>query len=99
MKLSFAGIMDGAGDHHVKWNNPVSERQISYDFSHVQNLDPQNDMNVKGLFFVCVCVCVCVCTYKKGAGERRAQWSGGWIWLKRIIWMYKNRIMKPIKLF
>jgi hypothetical protein len=31
--------MDGIGDHYVKQNKPDSERQISYIFSYIQNLD------------------------------------------------------------
>jgi hypothetical protein len=31
--------MDRNGDHHVKQNKPDSERQVSYVFSHMPNLD------------------------------------------------------------
>ena len=27
--------MDGPGEHYAKWNKPVRERQISYDFTHM----------------------------------------------------------------
>ena len=30
--------MDRPGEHYAKWNKPVRERQISYDFSHMCNL-------------------------------------------------------------
>ena len=30
--------MDGPGEHYAKWNKPVRERQISYDFTHMWNL-------------------------------------------------------------
>ena len=30
--------MDGPGEHYAKWNKPVRERQIPYDFSHMWNL-------------------------------------------------------------
>jgi hypothetical protein len=40
--------MDGSGHNHVKWNNPGLERQVMHIFSHMQNLDFKNDMNVKG---------------------------------------------------
>ena len=30
--------MDGPGEHYAKWNKPVRERQIPYDFTHMWNL-------------------------------------------------------------
>ena len=30
--------MDGPGEHYAKWNNPVRERQIPYDFTYMWNL-------------------------------------------------------------
>ena len=30
--------MDGPREHYSKWNKPVRERQIPYDFSHMWNL-------------------------------------------------------------
>ena len=30
--------MDGSGEHHAKWNNPGSERQIPYDLTYKWNL-------------------------------------------------------------
>jgi hypothetical protein len=27
--------MDGTGDHHVKWNKAVPQRQVSHIFSHL----------------------------------------------------------------
>ena len=31
-------IMDRSGEHYAKWNKPVRERQIPYDFTHTWNL-------------------------------------------------------------
>jgi hypothetical protein len=31
--------MDRTGDHHIKWNKPDSEKQISSVFSHMWNLE------------------------------------------------------------
>ena len=36
--LPFANSMDGPGKHYTKWNKPVRERQITYDFTHMCNL-------------------------------------------------------------
>jgi hypothetical protein len=30
--------MDGTGEHHVKWNKPASQRQVSDVFSHMWNV-------------------------------------------------------------
>ena len=30
--------MDGSGEHYAKWNKPVRERQIPYDFTYKCNL-------------------------------------------------------------
>ena len=30
--------MVGSGEHYAKWNKPVRERQIPYDFTHMWNL-------------------------------------------------------------
>ena len=30
--------MDGPEEHYAKWNKPVRERQIPYDFTHMWNL-------------------------------------------------------------
>ena len=30
--------MDGPGEHYAKWNKPVRERQIPYDFTHMWKL-------------------------------------------------------------
>ena len=30
--------MDGPGEHYAKWNKPVREKQIPYDFTHLWNL-------------------------------------------------------------
>ena len=29
--------MDGPGEYYAKWNKPVRERQIPYDFTHVES--------------------------------------------------------------
>ena len=29
--------MNGPGEYYAKWNNPVRERQIPYDFMHMRN--------------------------------------------------------------
>jgi hypothetical protein len=43
--------MDRTLDHHVKWNQLDSERQLSHVLSQMQNLDLKNDMNIEvGLF-------------------------------------------------
>ena len=31
--LTFEKIRDGPGEHYAKWNMPVRERQILYDFT------------------------------------------------------------------
>ena len=36
--LTLCNSIDGPGEHHAKWNKPVRERQIPYDFIHVWNL-------------------------------------------------------------
>ena len=28
--------MDAPGEYHAKWNKPIRERQIPYDFTHVE---------------------------------------------------------------
>ena len=35
--------MDGPREHYPKWNKPVREGQISYDFTHMWNL--MNELN------------------------------------------------------
>ena len=37
--------MDGPREHYAKWNKPVRERQIPYDFIHIWNL--MNKLNYK----------------------------------------------------
>ena len=29
--------MDGPGEHYAKWNKPVRDRQMPYDFTHVES--------------------------------------------------------------
>ena len=36
--FTFCDSMDGPGEHYAKWNKPVRERQILYDFTHMWNL-------------------------------------------------------------
>ena len=33
--FTLCNSMDGPGEHYTKWNKPVRERQIPYDFTHV----------------------------------------------------------------
>ena len=40
--LTLWDSMDGPGEHYVKWNKPVRERQVPYDLTHMRNL-----MNIK----------------------------------------------------
>ena len=37
-KCSLCNSMDGAREHNAKWNKPVGERRILYDFIHMWNL-------------------------------------------------------------
>ena len=37
-KKKICDSMDGPGEHFAKWNKPVRERQIEYDFTHMWNL-------------------------------------------------------------
>ena len=36
--LTLYNNMDGPGEHYAKWNKPVRERQVPYDFTHIWNL-------------------------------------------------------------
>ena len=36
--FTICNSMDGPGEHYAKWNKPVKERQIPYDFTHMWNL-------------------------------------------------------------
>ena len=36
--FTFHNSMDGPREHYAKWNKPVRERQIPYDFTHMWNL-------------------------------------------------------------
>ena len=38
INLTFCDSMDGPGKHYAKWNKPVIERQIPYNFTHMWNL-------------------------------------------------------------
>ena len=35
--FSLCKSMDGPGEHYAKWNKPVRDRQIPYDFTHVES--------------------------------------------------------------
>ena len=35
--FTLSNSMDGPGEHYAKWNKPVRERQIPYDFTHVES--------------------------------------------------------------
>ena len=37
-KITLCNNMDGPGKHYAKWNKPVRERQIPFDFTHMWNL-------------------------------------------------------------
>ena len=41
--LPICNSMDEPGEHYAKWNKPVREKQIPYDFPHVWNV--MNKMN------------------------------------------------------
>ena len=34
--FTLSDSMDGPGEHYAKWNKPVRERQIPYDFTYVE---------------------------------------------------------------
>ena len=36
--FTLCNSMDGTGELYAKWNKPVRERQIPYDFTHMWNL-------------------------------------------------------------
>ena len=36
--LALCDSKDGPGEHYAKWNKPVGERQVPYDFTHTWNL-------------------------------------------------------------
>ena len=36
--------MDGPGEHYAKWNKPVRERQMPYDFTHMWNLMEKTEL-------------------------------------------------------
>jgi hypothetical protein len=40
--------MDGTGDHCIKRNKPVSQKQVLYIFSHVWNIGYGKSMKMKG---------------------------------------------------
>ena len=37
-KFALCDKIDGPGDHYAKWNKPVRESQMPYDFTHMWNL-------------------------------------------------------------
>ena len=37
-KFTIWDSMDGPGEYHAKWDKPVREKQILYDFTHMWNL-------------------------------------------------------------
>ena len=43
-KFTFCNSMDGPGEHYAKWNKPVGERQILYDFIHYVESNEQNQL-------------------------------------------------------
>ena len=36
--FTLCNSLDGPGEHYVNWNKPVRERQLPYDFTHMENL-------------------------------------------------------------
>ena len=36
--FNLCNSMDGPGEHYAKWNKPVREKQIPYDFTYMWNL-------------------------------------------------------------
>ena len=36
--FTLCNSMDGPGEHYTRWNKPVGEQQIPYDFTHMWNL-------------------------------------------------------------
>ena len=44
--LSLCGSMDGPGEHYAKRKKPVRERQIPYDFTHMES-SKQNKLTGK----------------------------------------------------
>ena len=44
--LNLCDSMDGCGEHYAKWNKPVRERQMPYDFTHVES-NEQNELTSK----------------------------------------------------
>ena len=42
-KFILCDSMDGPGEHYAKWNKPVRESQIPYDFTHMWNLENKWD--------------------------------------------------------
>ena len=46
-KFTFCNSMDGPGEHYAKWNKPVGERQILYDFIHYVESNEQNQLTSK----------------------------------------------------
>ena len=36
-KILLCDSVDGPGEHYVKWNKPVRERQMPYEFTHVES--------------------------------------------------------------
>jgi hypothetical protein len=80
---------------HIKWNKPGSETQISHVFYYKQSLHIRKRHERRR-----------VTTWE----EEEDQWEGGvqikegsrwveWIWLKFIVYIYKNVMMKPIILY
>ena len=43
-KFILCNSMDGPGEHYAKWNKPVRERQMPYDFTHMWNLMEKTEL-------------------------------------------------------
>ena len=44
--FTLCNSIDRSGEHYAKWNKPVRERKIPYDFTHMWNL--MNKLNQQG---------------------------------------------------
>ena len=45
--FTFYDSMDGPGEYYAKWNKPVRERQIAYDFTHNVESNQQTELTSK----------------------------------------------------
>jgi hypothetical protein len=90
--LSFAGQLDKIGEHHLKWNQPDSEKLRPHIFSHMWNKDPIQIQAIlwktghtKGRSYT-----------REGEGKRRKLTR--WIWLMYSLYKNEYRIFKPVEI-